>query len=132
MSQQDFRSRAPAEPRRPFALVRIARDWRDAMRIAWCCRRLRALYLEARASGEAPAGEALYVQVVQAYLGSDEAYARRVVGMAADSYARWPTPRAVSFRDVVHYLVVATLSSGNGFVDRSIGGAVNGRIPIDW
>lgn len=132
MTQQDFGSQGAETPRRPFGLVRMARDWRNAMRAAWCCRRLRALYLETRALGEGLAGEELYARVVQEHLGCDENYARQVVEMAADSYARWPTPRPVSFRDVAHYLVVSTLAEGQGYVDRRVGSAVNCRIPSDW
>ena len=49
-------------------------------------------------------GTDLYRQILVVRLGGDTMAAEAVLKLATDSYAKWPLDRALSFRDVVHYL----------------------------
>jgi hypothetical protein len=66
------------------------------------------LQLHANVSERHPGatGLDLYKLVIGARLGGDTVLAEQVLGRATESYATWPVPRALTFRDVVHYLAV--------------------------
>ena len=52
--------------------------------------------------------------VVAEHLGGDVAAAARVIEGAEASYAVWPVSRALTFRDVVHYLAVTSYCHAHG------------------
>jgi hypothetical protein len=77
----------------------------------------------------------LYTRVVRTYLGCDESAAAMVIECAVESYAIWPQPRAVRFRDVAHYLVADGLcqeSDGHGWVGIDLNPVVNRWVPSNW
>jgi len=47
-----------------------------------------------------------YREMVMARLGNDTAGAERLLGQAGTSFANWPRPRALTLRDVVHFVAV--------------------------
>ena len=52
-------------------------------------------------------GRDLYRQIVIARKRVDPDSADALLGQAEESYAMWPTPRALTFRDVVHFIAVS-------------------------
>ena len=55
-------------------------------------------------------GPSLYRRVVAARIGDDLA-AEAVLQHAQQSFAIWPVERALTFRDVVHYLAVSEFTA---------------------
>ncbi len=106
--------------------------WLDRLRAARESRRLRKLYVQQKETHAGVSGEALYVRVVQSYLGVGSERAQEIVDMAAESYATWPTPRSVTFRDVAHYLVSMQISERQGWVEGEIRSSVHSRMPSQW
>ncbi|MDH4059277.1 MAG: hypothetical protein OEU94_00545 [Aquincola sp.] len=81
--------------------------WSERRYATKCCRELMQLHEAVSARHPGAAGLELYKLIVLARLGGDAALAQQVLGRAAESYALWPVPRALTFRDVVHYLTVS-------------------------
>lgn len=120
---------APAETSVPLAWLHA---WRERLYVRRCCRRLLALH--DRLAREQPGlrGSPLYAQVVQQHLGLDAAQAAEVIERAQESYSDWPASRAVSFRDVVHYLAVSGLCErpgGRGWVLADVRPVIDRWIP---
>lgn len=88
--------------------------WRERRFAADCCHELLALYQCVAAGHPHLSGALLYVQVVAAHLGGDATVAARVIAAAEESYAIWPVARALTFRDVVHYLAVTGYGRAQG------------------
>lgn len=95
-----------------------------------------ALSLYLRVQQERPdlRGRDLYREIVarrgQQTAGADDS----VLDRSEQSFCTWPVPRELSFRDVVHYLVVTEylrLKSGFG-VQIDMGAVVARVIPRDW
>jgi hypothetical protein len=113
---------------------------RHAVFVAWhehrftlqCCRDLLALHSRVLASHPGLAGLALYRQIVATHVGGDLATAEQVLQQAEESYSVWPTPRSLSFRDVVHYLAASALVAsqpGKHWVSGDIQHIVQASIP---
>ena len=52
-------------------------------------------------------GRELYLQILQVHAGGDEQAAEKALGEAEQSFASWPAPRPLIFRDVVNYLALS-------------------------
>jgi transposase-like protein len=86
----------------------IFKGWAERQAAASLARELLQLYHSVAAEHPAISGKLLYRQIVLAHLGGTNAAADSLLRRASDSYARWPVERPLVFRDVVHYLVIAT------------------------
>ena len=84
----------------------VLRPWREQRYALKTSRALLRLYEEARSTDPTLRGRALYLQVVRSHLGEQEKDAEDILNGAEQSYASWPVPRDLTFRDVVHYIVV--------------------------
>jgi hypothetical protein len=91
---------------RPRGLSAWLSAWRERRSASRCCRDLLQLYRVVAARHPELGGDGLYRQVVAARIGGDGG-ASAVVRRATESYATWPVERALTFRDVVHYLAVS-------------------------
>lgn len=81
--------------------------WRERRFAADTCRELMRLHKEVASSHSGVGGEDLYRLVVMLHVGGDQAAAQTLLLRAQESYAMWPEPRALNFRDVAHYLAVS-------------------------
>ena len=81
--------------------------WRERRFAAGCCRELLALHHATAVRHAGAKGLDLYRLVVLAHVGGDETTADLLLRRAHESYAMWPERRALTFRDVVHYLAVS-------------------------
>ena len=66
-------------------------------------------YERVRAADAQLSGKKLYEKIVADRRGCDPREAREIVRHAEDSYALWPDDRDLTFRDVVHYVIVHDL-----------------------
>ena len=71
------------------------------------------LYRDVRSAHAELCGKKLYEKIVAHRLGCDETEAIEIVRHADESYARWPDVRDLTFRDVVHYVIVHHLLSAH-------------------
>jgi hypothetical protein len=85
----------------------LVQAWRERRLAAESCRQLIALHERVATAHPGLSGLALYREIVAARRGP--ATADAVLRGAAEAYAIWPVCRALSFRDVVHYLAVAEI-----------------------
>jgi hypothetical protein len=107
---------APREAGAPAVGLSGAR-WRDfvAGLLPWAEQRfarrvsneLLALYRTVSAKDARLRGRDLYRAIVMARERIDPQSAEALLDRAEQSYATWPTPRAVVFSDVVHYIAVS-------------------------
>jgi hypothetical protein len=81
-------------------------SWREKRHVARTSRAILAQYR--RISKEHPdlPSNAVYVFVVMAHTGCDSVTANMILDRAEESFAEWPVSRALTLRDVVHYLTV--------------------------
>lgn len=90
-------------------------SWRERRFAAALCRelvRLREIAVTARPDLDR---RAIYEKVVAAHTGADAKAAAAIVDAAEQSFASWPSGRAVNLRDVAHYLAVSEfLASHHG------------------
>jgi hypothetical protein len=80
------------------------------------------------------AGKDLYAKVVAAHMGTDREAASRLVRQAGESFADWPNWRDTTFRDVVHYIVIADYmrsNPGRGVTSTNMGRVIARTIPGD-
>ena len=83
------------------------------------CRDLLGVYEKVRAANANLAGEPLYEQVIARYNNSDAQQAKQLLNHAEESFARWPTVRNLSFRDVALYLILSETLTANRSVEES-------------
>jgi hypothetical protein len=88
-------------------LFNVLTAWRERRFAAECCRELMRVHRVVAASHSHVAGVELYRLVVAAHVGGDPAVTEALLDRAQESDALWPAPRALTFRDVVHYLAVS-------------------------
>ncbi len=81
--------------------------WRERHFAVTCCREMVKLYRQVATSHPQLSGMDLYRQVVMARAGVDSTAADAMLERTRESFAEWPVPRALNFRDVVHYLAVS-------------------------
>jgi hypothetical protein len=106
--------------------------WRERRFAAGCCRELMRLHRVVASSHSHLAGMELYRLVVAAHVGSDPAVTEALLDRAQESYALWPVPRTLTFRDVVHYLAVSgywALHRGQRWICSDIRRVIDSSIP---
>jgi hypothetical protein len=94
---------APAASRFPGFLA----AWRERRFAAECCRKLMRLHSATVSSHPGSSRADLYRLIVSAHVGGDAHAADALLERAQESYALWPVPHALTFRDVAHYLAVS-------------------------
>lgn len=106
--------------------------WRERRFATACCRELLLRHREIATSHPGLAGEALYRLIVMRHVGADERFAESLLQRAQESYALWPEPRALTFRDVAHYLSVSgywALHHGQRWICCDIRRVIESSIP---
>jgi transposase-like protein len=130
---QGLKRAPPTRTRKWFAP--LLAGWREKHHAAKTSKEMLELYRSLAAAGSARVGnkQQLYRHVVMARLGVNPAAADKVLARATESFATWPVERALTFRDVVHYLAVADyLASNNdvaGWTRENMGRVVASYIP---
>jgi hypothetical protein len=94
------------KPQGPHVFDLLA-AWRERRFAEQCCRRLLSLHEVVSSAHPGTSGRELYRLIVTAHAGGDANAAEALLNRAHDSYALWPVPRTLTFRDVVHYLSVS-------------------------
>jgi hypothetical protein len=76
-------------------------------------------------------GDELYRQILRVRANGDSLAADTALKEAEESFAMWPVPRALRFRDVVNYVVVSDIAaqSGKRWTHYDLRRAVAARIP---
>ena len=93
---------------------RLFVGWKEKHHAAATSRQLLKLYEKVAAERPGLKRMELYRRIVMARQGGTEAAADAVLVRATESFATWPVERALTFRDVVHYLAVSDyLASGD-------------------
>ena len=107
--------------------------WEEKRYAAKTSRELLSLYERIAKSRPGLSKDELYRQVVMARLGGTRAAADAVLARATESFATWPVERALTFRDVVHYLAVsdylATNAEAADWTRENLGRVVSSLIP---
>jgi len=119
------------EARGIFALLLA---WRERRFAAARCRELVKLYGVVASVSPGLSGPGLYREVLTARGGSDPAAVDEVLRNAEQSFAIWPVARALTFRDVVHYLAVSEFVSsydGTPWVHVNMKRVVESMVPHD-
>jgi len=134
---------APGSSQRPTLLQRAKAlqnelvssllSWRESRYAAQTSRDLLKLYWIVAASHSGLSRREIYRKVVMARTGADAEAAEAVLRGAEHSFASWPTDRALTFSDVVHYLAVSEYLTFDTRVGTRIdmGQLVAARIPPD-
>ena len=106
--------------------------WRERRFAAEYCRLLMSVHQKVAASHADLAGLELYRLVVAAHIGCDPSLTDALLHRAQESYAMWPVPRELTFRDVVHYLAVSgywALHDGQRWICSDVRRVVEASIP---
>ncbi len=98
-------------PRKLLAPLLVG--WQEKHHAAKTSRELLKLYENVAAAHPGMKKQELYRFVVIARLGGTLAAADAVLARATESFATWPVERALTFRDVVHYLAVSDYLANN-------------------
>jgi len=108
-------------------------SWREAQYAAQVSRDMLKLYQIVSASHPGLPRRAIYKRVVMARTGFDLNEAEAILSWSEQSFASWPTERALTFSDVVHYMAVSEyLAVDDRMATRiNMGRLVAGRIPED-
>jgi hypothetical protein len=115
-----------------FSLVRA---WQERRHAGKSCLHLRALHEQISRAEPDLKGVLLYSRVVQRYLGCDQLAADRLLGDAQASYSDWPQVRALTFRDVAHYLTAIELCQGpkaDGWIESDLRRTFARFLPSHW
>lgn len=99
------RSRVSAWRRRLMGGLMVT--WRERHHAARISRQMMRLYRKVAADHPGARKAELYRYVMAARLGGTLTAADAVLEQAAQSFAEWPVARALTFRDVVHYVAVS-------------------------
>lgn len=122
---------APGWVRKLFGPLIVG--WEEKRYAAKTSRELLRLYEKIATSRPGLSKHELYRQVVMARLGGTLAAADAVLARATESFATWPVERALTFRDVVHYLAVsnylATNAEAADWTRENLGRVVSSLIP---
>jgi len=97
-------------------LARLAAllPWHEQRFARRVSRQLLQLHQSVSARNKRLWGRDLYRQIVIAREGVDSASADALLDRAEQSYAKWPVPRALMFRDVVHMITVSEFLESHG------------------
>lgn len=88
--------------------------WRERRFASECAHTLMKIHQDLSTRYPELQGEVLYRRVVATHLGGDHSAVAAVLRFAHQSFAIWPTERALNFRDVVHYLAVSQFMAEHG------------------
>jgi hypothetical protein len=105
------------------------RERRFARRIG---RELLKLYWIVSASHPELRGRGLYRTIVVSRTRADPESAEALLDHAEESFAAWPTRRALKFRDVVHFIAVSEFLAAHGnssWIHANMGREVASQIP---
>lgn len=103
-------------PRAPALFAQLFVSWREKHLAARVARELMKLHQAASAAHPGATKQDLYRHIVTARLKVSPAAAEAVLQRATESFASWPVERKLTFRDVVHYLVVSEYLESNDSV----------------
>jgi hypothetical protein len=107
--------------------------WREKQHAARTSRELLKIYHSVAAAHPGLKPPELYRHIVMARLGGTRAGADAILDRAAESFATWPVERALTFRDVVHYLAVsdylATNEDAAEWTRENLGRVVSSLVP---
>jgi transposase-like protein len=104
----------PASPTSSPFFRRFFIGWKEKHHAAATSRELLRVYERVAAARPGLKRKELYRYVVMAHRGGSQSAADAVLARATESFATWPVERALTFRDVVHYLAVSDyLTSGD-------------------
>jgi len=132
---------SPPPPRRDLPspswtrklLAPLLVGWKEKNHAAKTSRELLALRETIIAARPGMRKEDLYRQVVMARLGVTRTQADAVLDRATESFATWPVERALTFRDVVHYLAVSAFLESNSdspdWIRENMGRVVASLVP---
>jgi transposase len=101
----------PGWTRRLFGPLFIG--WQEKQYAAKTSREMLKLYEKVAAARPGLTKQELYRHIVMARVGGTLAAADAVLARATESFATWPVERALTFRDVVHYLAVSDYLATN-------------------
>jgi hypothetical protein len=143
---RDYVTATQSSGRRPgrLSLLQLVTAWhnelvasflapREARYAGQTARELLKAYWIVSASHPQLARRDIYRKVVMLRTGADEEEADAILKRAEQSFATWPTERALTFSDVVHYLAVSEyLALGERLGTRiNMGRLIAGRIAPD-
>ncbi len=120
---------APGTGGSVFAFLVPLQQRRFARRVS---RELLALYHAQRARGGALPARDLYREIVSVRMRVDVVGAEALLDRAEESFASWPTPRALTFNDVVHLIVILEFRAtygGTPWIRANLAQVVTGEIP---
>jgi hypothetical protein len=112
-----------------IGLASLFPSWRERRHTAKISRKLLETYRHAAAAYPGLQRRALYLRIVVGYLGCAPAAADEVLESAEESFAAWPAQRALTFRDVVHYLAVPECTTTTGWTRGNLGSVVASIVP---
>jgi transposase-like protein len=106
---------------------------RESRYVAAITRELLKLHWIVSASHPGLARRDIYRRIVMVRSGADEDEANLLLRRAEQSFATWPTPRELTFADVVHYIAVSEYLQGDDRIGTRInmGRLIAGRVPAD-
>ncbi len=107
--------------------------WQEKHHAAKTSRELLKLYAKVAAARPGLGKQELYRHIVMARQGGTLAAADAILVRAEESFATWPVERALTFRDVVHYLAVsdylATNAQAADWTRENLGRVVASLVP---
>jgi len=114
-------------------LAPLIGGWQEKHHAAKTSRELLKLYERVAAARPGVGKQELYRLIVMARLGGTLAAANAVLARATESFATWPVERALTFRDVVHYMAVseylATNTDAADWTRENLGRVVASLVP---
>jgi transposase-like protein len=137
-SSRGVATSAPPPPREKPGWARkllgpLIVGWQEKQYAAKTSRELLKLYEKVAAARPGLGKQELYRHIVMARLGGTLAAADAVLTRATESFATWPVERALTFRDVVHYVAVseylATNAEAADWTRENLGRVVSSLVP---
>jgi transposase len=124
---------APASAGTRKLLAPLLVGWQEKHHAARTSRELLKLHQKVAAAHPGLQRRELYRHIVMARLGATPAAADEILARAAESFAAWPVQRALTFRDVVHYLAVSDYLESHheagGWTRENLGRVVSSLVP---
>jgi YHS domain-containing protein len=108
--------------------------WRERRFARQVSRELLQLYGSVKAQNPGLQARDLYRRIVIARTRGDELSAETLLDQAEESFAEWPTRRALKFNDVVHFIAVSEFLASHGnspWIYANMGREVASHIPAE-
>lgn len=108
--------------------------WHERQEVDRISRELLRLHGDAHAAWPELHGRELYALILELWQPDAAASPEDQLDRAAESFATWPVERALTLRDVVHYVAACQLlgeQAGPGWTQGRLGPLVGARIPSD-